>query len=404
MLDNFTFSRYNPYILYIKLVLKYLFSMKYSFCDNHILLILKQYQPQNKPLDAFLSIYLRNNKSIGSKDRKYIANTCYGIIRWQGLLDYLVSSPITLEKRLEKYLEVQSCCSKYVDDTTIPLHIRLSFPKTYFTQLQNNFNIDKVIEYCLISNTQAPTTIRVNLLKAQRQQLYDSWKDIYDITLSKRCDTAIHFNKKINFFASEEFKSGKFEIQDEASQIVSSHITPHPKDLVLDYCAGAGGKTLAISPLMNNTGQIYLHDIRTFALLEAKKRLKRAGIMNAQLLMPDSPTKDRLKNKINWLILDVPCSGSGTLRRNPDMKWKFSDETIPSLVALQRKIFDEAIVYVKKQGYIAYITCSIFKEENEEQIEYFIKTYNLKRHKPSIALWPKNNEGDGFFLSILKKI
>ncbi len=141
--------------------------------------------------------------------------------------------------------------------------------------------------------------------------------------------------------------------------------------------------------------------MRLFSLGQAKKRLKRAGIQNAQLVLPNSPQLSKLKGKMDWVLVDVPCSGTGTLRRNPDMKWKFSKETLANLTAEQRHIFANALPYLRKGGKIVYATCSILKEENEEQIDYFIKRYSLQLVHPLFVSLPSFGEMDGFFGAVL---
>ncbi|MBI5345642.1 MAG: RsmB/NOP family class I SAM-dependent RNA methyltransferase [Chlamydiae bacterium] len=370
--------------------------MKIPFRDHHIILILKNYEEQNNPLDVFLSNYFKNNKAIGSKDRSFICENIYTMIRYRALLDHLSSKPTSWEKRLEALQKHN--LEKYKEDETIPLNIRVSFPKDYFELILNSA-LEKVKEFCQISNTPAPTTIRVNLLKISRDGLFDKLSQKFEIKKGIHSDTAIIFLKRINFFALEEFKEGLFEIQDEGSQLISSLVSPKEKDQILDYCAGAGGKTLAFAPSLKNQGQIYLHDVRDFALLQAKKRLKRAGIQNGQI--KNSNELNLLKNKMDWVLLDVPCSGSGTLRRNPDMKWKFNKDSFLKLLDLQKEIFKNGLQYLKKEGFIVYTTCSILKEENENQVQYFINTYNLKLVKQTGWL-PEENGMDGFFGAVFE--
>ena len=124
-------------------------------------------------------------------------------------------------------------------------------------------------------------------------------------------------------------------------------------------------------------GQIYLHDIRSFALQEARKRLKRAGIQNYQILEPDSSHLSKLKKKMDWVLVDAPCSGTGTLRRNPDMKWKFNEEMLTRLKGQQRMIFEKALSFLKGEGRIVYATCSLLREENQDQVDHFLSTYSL---------------------------
>lgn len=127
-----------------------------------------------------------------------------------------------------------------------------------------------------------------------------------------------------NLFQMQEHKEGHFEVQDEASQLLAMRVDAKPGDIVLDYCGGSGGKTLAFAPFMHNKGQIYLHDIRKSVLVQAKQRLRRAGIQNCQVHEDKGRLKELLAGKCDWVMLDVPCSGTGVMRRNPDLRWKFN--------------------------------------------------------------------------------
>jgi 16S rRNA C967 or C1407 C5-methylase (RsmB/RsmF family) len=375
--------------------------MKLPFRKYHILQILNECMTLDYPLDQFLSNYFRLNRSVGSKDRKYIANSIYEIIRWQGLIDHFCKKPLTLENKVEVFENLDFKNSIY--DSTIKEHIRCSFPFEYFSLIRDEYK-EKAFEFCLISNTQAPTTIRVNPLKISRDELFENFQKKYSVTKTKFSKYGIKFNEKINFYSLDEFKKGFFEIQDEGSQLISDLIDLKKGDLVLDYCSGSGGKTLAVAHKLQNTGHFFLHDIRKSALIEAKKRLKRAGIENYQIKNSNDTSLKLLKNKISYLILDVPCSGSGTLRRNPDMKWKFNKDNLQNLITLQRKIFHDSFEYVKKDGYIAYFTCSIFSKENEEQLNYFLSNYPIEVYKEPSRLTVQENSHDGFFSVIFKKL
>ena len=151
---------------------------------------------------------------------------------------------------------------------------------------------------------------------------------------------------------------------------------------------------------MQGRGQIYLHDIRPTILYQAKKRLRRAGIQNAQFLPPDHPRLPSLKNQLHWVLADVPCSGSGTYRRNPDMKWKMNAASLENLVKEQRDIFQKALEFVRPGGFIVYATCSLFAKENEEQVKYFLDTFPVELQK-QLSLLPDHPEGpDGFFAAV----
>lgn len=370
-----------------------------KFREYHLLKILNESAMHSVPIDAFLRRYFKENKAVGSKDRQEICTTLYEMIRWLGLIDAKCSKPITWEKRLESYRKFP-----VANLMELPLHVQVSFPKFLFERLKEEYSEQKALDFCFNSNQQAPTTIRVNSLKTTRQALLKKWKGVFDVFPCKHSDWGIVFNKRVNFFALPEFKAGLFEVQDEGSQLVAKYVQAASGDHILDYCAGSGGKSLAFAPLMKHHGQIYLYDIRPRTLLEARKRLKRAGIQNAQLLDKKKLKKPALLNRMDWILLDVPCTGTGTLRRNPDMKWKLTPDTFTRLVEEQRKIFEEALKFLHPNGKIVYATCSVFPEENEKQISYFIKTYGLKLVGTPFQSFPKQGEMDGFFCATLAKI
>ncbi len=370
--------------------------MKNNFRHHHLLQILENFENQNSPLDSYLSSYFRANKSIGSKDRASIAEKTYKIIRFLGVIDYHLKTPISWQQRIETLEKIDLSALP----ESLPPHVKASFPKIYFDKILQIFGEAKALEICQILNSKAPTTVRVNALKSSRDELFEKWKDLYSVT---KCiyPHGITFHKKINFFLLDEFKKGFFEIQDEGSQIIASLVECKKGDLVLDYCAGSGGKTLSFAPQMDNQGQIFLYDIRTRSLLEAKKRLKRAGIQNAQIV-----SKEKLNNlidKMDYVLLDVPCSGSGTLRRNPDLKWKFKEENFSLLLQTQKEIFDESFKFAKKRAKIIYATCSIFKSENEDQVNYFLKKYPLQLEN-TISWLPEKEGKDGFFGAVFQKM
>jgi 16S rRNA (cytosine967-C5)-methyltransferase len=376
-------------------------SIKTPFREFHLFSILNEYDESRLPLDLFLSFYFRKHRAVGSKDRKEICENIYGMIRWRGLLDHLCKNPSSWKERYEKYSSIDPL--KFLKAKNIPQHIRLSFPKELFERISSAYGEEEARKICLDSNYPAPTTIRVNKLKTSRKSLLNSWKEKYVVSPCKVSDTAITFHKKINFFASPEFKEGLFEIQDEGSQLVAHMVQAQPGQSIMDYCSGSGGKTLAFAPGMENKGQIFLHDIRPHILQESRRRLRRAGIQNAQTVASDSPKLKTLKKRMDWVLVDAPCSGSGTIRRNPDMKWKYDRNSVAELVGLQRVIFEKALSYLKPEGKIVYATCSIYPEENEAQVEHFLKTYSLEIVGEVFKSLPQREGMDGFFACTFKK-
>ena len=361
-----------------------------KFQKYHILEIFRLFEEEKKPLDLLLNQYFRAHKAIGSKDRKVICENLYGLIRWKGRIDGKLTGKITWERRLDE--------GNLEDDKALSPHDRVSFPKFLYDKLIAAYGKEKTDAFCLASNEEAPVTIRVNTLKTTRDALFNGWKDRYPIRKCDHSPFGVIFEKRTNFFTLPEFKKGLFEVQDEGSQLVAHHVKAKPGDHILDYCAGSGGKTLAFAPQMEKKGVIYLHDIRPHALTQAKKRLKRAGIQNAQIWNPKHARK-----KVDWLLLDVPCSGTGTLRRNPDMKWKITPETIERLTLEQRKIFEEALSFLAPGGHIVYATCSVLPEENEDQIAFFCEKYDLELTQSPFHSSPDTTGMDGFFAATLRR-
>jgi 16S rRNA (cytosine967-C5)-methyltransferase len=373
--------------------------IKRPFREHHLLNFLDIYEKQQMPLDFVLNQYFRQHKSLGPKDRSYIAETIFTMIRWKGLLDYLSNEDvgsISWEERLRLFLITDLEAEK--QNQEIPLNVRHSFPKELFDLIVKSHGQEKGCELCKICNQTAPLTVRVNLARTNREAMLKMWEKTYPITPCKLSETGILFQKRINLFQLPEFKAGMFEVQDEGSQLLCDMVKVNPGEQVMDYCAGSGGKTLGFAPRMQGKGQIYLHDVRKHALLEARRRLCRAGIQNAQIVTSDDDKLKKLKKKMDWVLVDAPCSGTGTLRRNPDMKWKFTEEMLKHLIGQQRVIFEKALSYLKPGGHIVYSTCSLLKEENEEQVEHFTKTYGLKVVEGSqFQSLPTEGGMDGFF-------
>lgn len=367
------------------------------FREHHLITLLEDYEQSHKPLDRCMADYFRNHKALGSKDRAYIAETAWDLIRWLGLIDAHLTTPCAWEARLNVLPTLNR------DDPSLPPHTRLSFPKFLYDLLCESWGEAKAQEICRISNTQAPLMVRANLIKTTRDALLKSWLGKYDVSASLTAPNGIRFGKREPVSTIEEFRKGYFEIQDEGSQMIADLVDAAPGDHVLDFCCGSGGKTLAFAPKLKNQGQIYLHDIRPYVLDEAKLRLRRAGVQNAQLVLPQSQQLKKLKKRCDWVLVDVPCTGTGTLRRNPDIKWRMDEETLPRLVGQQRTIFEHALSYLKPEGKIVYATCSLLKAENERQIEHFMKAYSLKLCSDSVQTFPVEGEMDGFFGAVLCK-
>ena len=373
--------------------------MSEKFRETHLFAFLHQFDEESKPLDMAFSNYLKSHKSIGAHDRRFLGDAAYALIRWRALLDYLLGRESIWEKRYAIWRKIDF--SSLPDN--IPPFIRCGASPWLFHELASSYGDTKAAELSSVLNEPAPFTVRVNLLKTTRDALLERWKTLYDAEPCSYSKTGIRFRQRIAVTAFPEFKEGLFEIQDEGSQLVSELIQPKSGEQVLDYCSGSGGKSLAIAPSMGGRGQIYLHDIRPQILHEARRRLRRAGVQNAQFLAPGHPRLSSLKNKIDWVFADVPCSGSGTYRRNPDMKWKGSGEMMTELIQKQREIFGQALSYVRPGGKIVYATCSLFKRENEQQVDFFLKTFPVELTAAPLSIFPEPNGPDGFFGALFCK-
>lgn len=238
-----------------------------------------------------------------------------------------------------------------------------------YEQFVKCFGPEEAFKICRTCLERPRLTIRANTLKTTRQELMTTLTKEYDYEVQpcKYSPNGIRFKKRPedSLFAHVEYKKGHFEIQDEASQLLAMRVDARPGQTVLDYCGGSGGKTLAFAPFMHNTGQIYVHDIRKSVLMQARQRFKRAGVQNYQIQADKAKLRKRLKGRCDWILLDVPCSGSGVIRRNPDIKWKYQPERLQELIRIQELILQDSINFLRDdRSRIVYSTCSLFDEEN----------------------------------------
>lgn len=362
--------------------------------------VLSLYLDTRAALDRLLDRYLRRHRAIGAQDRREICAKAYHFVRNKRLIEALTTPPVSLERMLETAAHIPS--EEDLDAMHLDAAIRYSVPDVLWQHLVSAYGESKATEIAQIWNSEAPTTIRANLAKISRDDLLKR----FEAHGAFRCALApagIVFPKRLPLFSLPEFHEGLFEMQDEASQLVANLMQVKPGDHVMDFCSGSGGKTLGFAHLMQGKGQIYLHDIRPAALLEAKKRLKRAGVQHHQLLSPDTPLLKKLYQKMDWVLVDAPCSGTGTFRRNPDMKYGFTPENLMRVRGEQRMIFEKALSTLKPGGFIVYATCSILPEENEQQLAHLLATYPLTLAPSQVHTLPTKGGMDGFFAVVLQK-
>ena len=360
------------------------------FRQRHFLEMIKSFDLTRGPLDVFINLYFRSHPQLGSKDRLFIVERIYTYFRWKLLIEALVQEGNELIDLVGKNFPI-------VPKNRVPEYVMVSFPENLFRALEHSFG-DQTASICLACNEKAPITIRVNSLKTTREKVALKLREHgIDVEEIKEVPYALMLSRRVNLTQLPEYKDGLFEIQDAGSQKVAELLSASPGDLVLDYCAGACGKTLAFAHRLCGQGQIFVHDIRKDSLLKGRERLRRAGVQNVQFVNPEEGGKlDSLKGKMDWVFLDVPCSGTGTLRRNPDLKWKFSEDTVASLIQEQRDIFKKGISFVKKGGHVVYATCSLLREENEEQVAWFLNQFPVEVEGDPFSSRP-SRVMDGFF-------
>lgn len=387
----------------------------YPFRKFHTLEILREYDPHRGPFDIFLANYFRKNRALGSKDRAFVASSCYLLLRWQGFLDAVLKktkSVIPVDRIWEARFTLLGEKDPYAfkDDPAIralglePFE-KASMPQALFKRLENAYGQEKALEIAHALCEEAPTTIRANPEKTTREELAEILRaqEIESVPTAQ-APHGLVLKKRTALFQLDAFKQGLFEMQDEGSQLLAEMVDAKPKDEILDYCAGSGGKTLAFAYKLKQKGQLFLHDIRKEALFEARLRLKRAGIQCSQILLPDDAKKKKmLHNRMNWVVVDAPCSGTGALRRNPDMKWRMEDSFFERYSILQRQVVKEAIAFLRPDGKLLYATCSILPEENEEQVAFFCKEYGLKVVGTPFVSLPTVGGMDGFFGIVLTR-
>lgn len=256
-----------------------------------------------------------------------------------------------------------------------PAHIRAEIPDWLESSLERNFGADWIAQGQGMA-ARPPLDMRVNTLKAHREKVARALARFAPQPTAiapegLRIAAGPRDARTANVQADAAYQKGWFEIQDEGSQIVAALSGAAPGEQVLDLCAGAGGKTLAMASAMGNTGQIFAYDAQRVRLAPIFERLKRAGVRNVQTRNPDPGALDDLVGRMDRVVVDAPCTGTGTWRRRPDTKWKLTFEQLQTRIAEQIVVLDDAARFVRPGGTLVYITCSILPEENDDQATAF---------------------------------
>ncbi|MDX2194949.1 MAG: methyltransferase domain-containing protein [Cytophagales bacterium] len=374
----------------------------------------------HKYTDKVIEHTLKSDSRWGSRDRKFIAENIYEIVRYLRYIQnignihthdywaYLGTWLAMQDTPLPDWQEFHNLdIAQILHNKQYGLYpdaVMQSFPDWLFDKCSTEIGspwLDEVIHL----NTPAKLVIRTNTLKTNIYELQSKLLNDYGFATTQvpHVEHALVFDQKVNIFQTALFKEGYFEIQDISSQLVASYLSPNPGMRVVDACAGAGGKSLHIAALMQNKGQIISMDVSQWKLDELKKRARRAGVYNIETRLIDGYKNiKRLAGMADRLLLDVPCSGLGVLRRNPDAKWKLTDKSINDTIALQQEILDKYHTMLKPGALMVYATCSILPSENEHQIKMFLENNSNFELVKQQTIWPSQGY-DGFFMALVKK-
>jgi len=415
--------------------------------------VLDDIDNRKRPAGDALKDWGLSHRFAGSGDRAAIGNLVYDCLRRRTSLSFLAGEAdnkalvfsllVNGWKMGEAELRETLNADKFAPELPSPedfaamskrdlanaeLHVQADIPQWCVPSFEANFEEDWLQEARAFAE-RPPLDIRVNTLKSGRDKVLKQLgrKEAVPTTIARhgiRIRSDKPFARQPNLQAEEAFQKGRFEIQDEGSQIMADLVYARPGESILDYCAGAGGKTLALSAIMENRGQVHAYDADKSRLAPIHERLKRAGSRNVQVHAPNSDMS-ALVGKMHKVVIDAPCTGSGTWRRRPDAKWRYDEKNLETRVEQQEEVLGEAAVFVRPGGHFVYITCSVFPEENENQVYTFTQDnpefeivsagevwedlFGYDKPSPwssdmmTVTLTPASTHTDGFFFCVMER-
>ncbi len=396
----------------------------------------------SRPADAQLERYFRAHPRMGARDRARAAETVYGVLRNRRMLAHIAggddAEPLAL---VAAWLLTQGLSgralheagftgdiaalverARNLDAATLPFAVRASLPDWLAEKLHAQFGAEEALALAHALNQPAPLDIRVNTLKATRPQVQSCLRAAgYETAATPYAPTALRCTQRAPLIQTDCFRDGLFEVQDEGSQLLALVLEPRRHEMVVDFCAGAGGKTLQLGALMANTGTVYAFDTAARRLERLTPRLRRSGLQNVRAVAIAHEHDERVRRlhgKIDRVLVDAPCSGTGTLRRNPDIKWRPLD--LAALAASQTRILEAASRLLKVGGRLVYATCSLLPEENDAIVAAFLAAHPqfeqlavqdilARRHVPltmsdaALRLYPHRHHTDGFYAAVLQR-
>ena len=402
------------------------------------------------PADAIMSRHFKADRLLGSRDRSIVAEAAFDALRRLASLRFIMQTADPM--RATRLAAMIVLARQYGVDSLPPRSLRgderavrgaLDVQLRYApqaVQAEVPLWLYRLVEaqypdardLFAAMTVPAPLDLRVNSIKAQREvvlaQLQRSTREHAPLkaTPTPFSPDGIRLQEKPALTRWPLYQDGLIEVQDEGSQLVARLVAPKRGEMVVDFCAGAGGKTLALGALMRSTGRLYAFDIHAKRLAGLTPRMARAGLSNvhpAAITSERDPRVKRLAGKIDRVLVDAPCSGSGTLRRNPDLKWRFDDQELERLRGIQAQVLDSASRLVKPGGRLVYATCSVLASENQEQMEGFLDRHpdfvavqaaeilapqgidivHAERFAPWFVMLPHLHSSDGFFAGVVER-
>lgn len=405
----------------------------------------------NSPADAKLGDFFKNNRDLGTKERAFVAESVYGVLRRLRFLTTVTANDENdpddarklilawllrvqgmsiqkLEPMLNEQQKEWALAIKAKPTENLPLAVQADVRDWLWEKLVAQYGEAEALTIARSMHEQATLDLRVNTIKGTREDVMakfiaENTSGETNIGPTPFSPIGIRMPLRLNISRHVLFTDGKIEAQDEGSQLLAHLVAPKRGQMVADFCAGAGGKTLAMGALMRNTGRLYAFDVSEKRLNNLGKRLKRSGLsnLNAQVISSETdPKLKRLNGKFDRVLVDAPCSGLGTLRRNPDLKWRQMPEDLAELVVKQAAILNRAAKLTKSGGRLIYATCSLLRDENEAIAEAFLAAHPdfvllnasdiLKQQHIEIdtgeylRLLPHTHQTDGFFAAVFENI
>ncbi|MEA2077262.1 MAG: RsmB/NOP family class I SAM-dependent RNA methyltransferase [Candidatus Marinimicrobia bacterium] len=395
--------------------------------------------------DKIKRYYFSERRYLGSRDRKFIENLYFDMIRNLRLYDWQIKrsiddieeipaemftihaykrnfskddfiSEFKLKDKIAEYFENYDYQNIYPEE----LEIRWSLPQVVWDHIKDHYSREE-LETCLPAMLESPGVhLRTNILKITTPDLMEKLANT-PFSLGSLSSEALRLDKYSNLTQNPAFKKGLFDLQDESSQLVALICNPKKDDIVIDICAGAGGKTLHLAALQGDQPTLIATDKYPNRLKELVIRAKRLGIRNIKLT-PIDKIRSFYKGKADILLIDAPCSGTGVYGRHPDRKWELTEERLSFYINEQSSILNKNAHLVKEGGSIVYATCSIIPEENIVQVDQFLESHpefklvsvydDLKEHAIRIPdhndkylqILPHHFQSDGFFIAKMKRV